>query len=323
MNTEYYDLLGVSQSATDEEIKKAYRKKAMTHHPDKGGDKETFQKIQEAYETLSDNDKRKIYDRFGKDGVKEGGMPDFDPFAMFDFKYGPNRAKPQNNPTIIKYYVDLEDIYNCTKQKFEWKRKVFCQHCQPKTCAECKGVGMKINILRQGNFIQQSHIPCNKCFTNGVVYDEGCEKCKGSGVNVKNMKATFQIQKGVYHVVLEKQGDNTNPNRIPGNVIIELLPKNTMNFTIQKDGNLIYTQSLGLYDALTGFEFDIPYFNKQSIHVKMTDIIQTGQKYIVGGKGMCRKDGSYGDIIVAFDVKMPEKLLNKTDELKKLLQGSH
>jgi len=203
--TEFYDLLGISPDADESAIKKGYRKMAIKYHPDKNpGDKnaeEMFKKVGEAYETLSDPEKRKIYDRFGKEGLtNQGGMGAHSAADIFSQFFGGmgfggfGNSGPRRGDNISSaLQVSLEDLYNGKKQKMAVTRNVICSSCKgtgakngikPKKCSECDGRGIKVVIRQMGMMIQQSQQECPVCHGSGEIINEKdkCTQCKGRKV---------------------------------------------------------------------------------------------------------------------------------------------
>lgn len=176
-----YDVLGVPKNATEAEIKKAFRKKALEHHPDKGGDEAQFKEVNAAYEVLGNAEKRELYDKYGLEGVKNGGggMSGFeDIFSMFG-GHGGGQAKKQRRKvqsTQKEIHVTLEDIYTGKMVTIDHKKTILCDECHGKggegveTCKDCKGRGsvMKTQMIGPG-MISQQQVVCSKCKGQGEV----------------------------------------------------------------------------------------------------------------------------------------------------------
>jgi DnaJ family protein A protein 2 len=192
-NTRYYNVLGVSKSASQEELKKAYRKLAIKNHPDKGGDSEKFKEISQAYEVLSDPEKRDLYDQYGEDALKEGmggGGASHNPFDIFESFFGGgggqsfgggssrgNRRQRRGEDVVHPLKVSLEDLYNGTSKKLSLSRNVLCAKCKGKgsksgassQCSGCQGSGTKISIRQLGpSMIQQMQHVCSECKGSGL-----------------------------------------------------------------------------------------------------------------------------------------------------------
>ncbi len=178
---ELYDVLGVSKTATEAEIKKAFRKKALEHHPDKGGDEAKFKEVNAAYEVLGNAEKRELYDKYGLEGVKNGGggMSGFeDIFSMFGggHKGQGRKERRKVQSTQREIHVTLEDIYTGKMVTIDHKKTILCDDCHGKggegveTCKDCKGRGsvMKTQMIGPG-MISQQQVVCSKCKGQGEV----------------------------------------------------------------------------------------------------------------------------------------------------------
>jgi DnaJ family protein A protein 2 len=178
---ELYDVLGVPKTATEAEIKKAFRKKALEHHPDKGGEEAQFKEVNAAYEVLGNAEKRELYDKYGLEGVKNGGggMSGFeDIFSMFGGGGGGQARKQRRKvqPTQKEIHVTLEDIYTGKMISIDHKKTILCDDCHGKggegveTCKDCKGRGsvMKTAMIGPG-MISQQQVACSKCKGQGEV----------------------------------------------------------------------------------------------------------------------------------------------------------
>ena len=178
-----YDVLGVSKDATETDIKKAFRKLTLQHHPDKGGDESKFKEINAAYEVLSNQEKRSLYDKYGLDGVRQGGgggMGGFeDIFEMFGGMGGHGGGRKQKRkvqPTQKEVNVTLEDFYTGKMVKLDHNKTVICEDCQGKggedvqTCKDCGGRGSVMKMQQMGpGMYSQSQVPCTKCKGEGEV----------------------------------------------------------------------------------------------------------------------------------------------------------
>lgn len=212
--TAYYERLGVGKEATMGELKKAYHKLAMKHHPDRGGDKEKFQEIQTAYEVLSDKEKRDIYDKYGEEGLQEGGGRGgpggfSDIFEMFGG--GGGRRQPQGkqkkDPVVHPLKVTLEEIYTGKSTKISVNRERICAKCNGlggkegavKKCPACNGRGMvnKMQMLGPGMY-SQTRGPCDDCRGTGEIIDDAnkCKDCNGKKVKKEKKILEAQIDKG-------------------------------------------------------------------------------------------------------------------------------
>ena len=219
----FYELLGIDKSATEADIKKAYRKQAMQHHPDKGGDPEKFKEISKAYEVLSDADKRAIYNEQGEEGLSDsggggggGGVDIFDLFGggMFGGGGGGGRGarggggKTKGENVVFPLKVTLEELYNGTSKKLRLTKSILCPQCKGKggkgdtMCRDCKGQGVRLVIRQLGpGMITQMQTTCNSCRGSGTVIAEK-DKCKGcKGEKTIKDKKTLEVfvNRGMKH----------------------------------------------------------------------------------------------------------------------------
>ena len=200
-NTGLYTALGVDKKADHTAIKKAYHKLARTHHPDRGGDKAKFQEIQEAYEVLSDREKRETYDRYGLEGVKEGGGRGgmgggglFEQmFGMGGGRGGERSGPKKGKPVMHPLKCTLEEIFNGKTTKIAVNRERICQVCDGRggaegavqKCTTCRGRGIVMKMTQLGpGMYSQSQGPCDDCGGKGEIIDEAnrCTTCKGKKV---------------------------------------------------------------------------------------------------------------------------------------------
>ncbi|KAF9516997.1 hypothetical protein BS47DRAFT_1371562 [Hydnum rufescens UP504] len=331
-STEYYDLLGVSSDATTEEIKRAYKKKAMKHHPDKNPNDpmaaQTFQSLQNAYSTLLDPDSRAAYDRYGPDGPSSRmggggggmGMEADELFAQFfSFSMGgggepsgfSRRGKPRRGEdSIIPYEVTLEDLYNGKTAHFNLEKNVVCGHCngtggkpkaKPQKCTKCDGRGITpvTRTLARGQ-IGVSQVTCPDCHGDGTRFreKERCKKCKGEKT-VKEKKAVdVMVERGMSHnqkIVMKGEADQ-QPGVETGDVVFSLRMR--PHATIHRAGSdLITTVHVTLSEALLG------------IHVerKRGDTLSSGDTIVIKSEGMPiqKQPSARGDLYIHFEVEMP------------------
>jgi len=181
MTTDYYNILGVSKNASNEDIKNAYRRLARTHHPDKGGDKDQFQKIQEAYETLSNSDKRKQYDN----PAANSGFEDMFPFG-FDHPFFKHHRQDEKivkkNDHSYTCKVTLNDVFFGTIKKLRVHRSILCKNCIS-NCLKCNGKGVIVQHVKLGPFTQIVQNTCTVCNGKGKSKDKSknCESCNLNG----------------------------------------------------------------------------------------------------------------------------------------------
>ncbi|KAL1411060.1 Type I HSP40 co-chaperone [Vanrija albida] len=332
------DLLGVSPSAGDDEIKKAYRKKALKHHPDKGGDPELFKELTHAYEVLSDNNKRAVYDQAGKEGLENGGpggMGGMDPQDLFSQLFGgggggffggggggrpsgPRRGKD----LVHRIAVTLEDLYRGKVQKLALSKSVICKGCDGrggkkgavKTCPSCRGQGVKVMFRQLGPMMQQIQQPCNECEGTGEIMDpkDRCKTCHGKKVVSERKVLEVHIDKGMksgQQIKFNGESDQA-PGIVPGDVVIVIEEKPHARFQ-RKGDDLFCEADIDLLTALAGGEFTIPHLDDRTLHVTIVpgEIIKPGALKTITGQGMpSYRHHELGDLFVRLNVVFPDHL---------------
>ncbi|TFK49892.1 DnaJ-domain-containing protein [Heliocybe sulcata] len=346
VETELYELLGVSPDASEDEIKKAYRKKAKEHHPDKNpNDPEASQKFQEmaaAYEILSDSNKREVYDSSGMEGVAgrggggPGGMDAADLFEQFfggsgmhfgfDFGAGSRGGRRRNSSdSIIEYDVTLEDLYNGKSVKMNMEREVVCETCKgsgargsakPKKCVKCEGKGWTfVHSQVSPSQLATSRAMCSECDGEGEKLREKdrCKKCKGEGTVKEKTRQEIQIGKGMsdrQRIVLAGAGDQT-PGSPPGDVIFVLKLKPHESF--ERSGNdLLTTVKITLSEALLGFSrILVTHLDGRGVRVSSppNKVLKFGETIVLRGEGMpvYKRPEEKGDLYVVFQIEMPDE----------------
>lgn len=345
MSRDYYDVLGVARDADDTTIKKAYRKLAMKYHPDRNPDnkeaEEKFKEVGEAYEVLSNADKRAAYDRMGHDAFKQGGMGSAggggggfggftDPMDIFAQMFGGmggfggfggrtrQKADPRQPGSDLRYDLDItleEAAHGCDKT-LEIERLVPCETCKAtgskdgtagfKQCPTCHGAGV---VTRQsGFFVQQS--TCPSCRGTGQTISNPCSKCRGEGRVHKDVKITMHIPAGVDTGTKLRSSGNGDAGLHGGEtgdlfVFLEVLPHEI--FT--RDGvDLHCTMPVTFAEAALGGVLSVPSLDGVS-KLKLPSGTTSGTIFRVRGKGMpSLKNSSRGDLMVEILVETPSDL---------------
>jgi DnaJ family protein A protein 2 len=325
----YYEVLGISKEASSDEIKKAYRKKALENHPDKGGKEEDFKKITEAYEILSNDETRGRFDR-GEDlkGNTSHFHQNFNPHDIFSqFMNMHMNGNGNGRPTQIKrndythnIKVSLEEVYTGTQKTLKVSLNKFCSKCNKK-CNECNGTGI-INIVRNMGFMQiQQQAHCNKCRGSGEIVTPNCKNnCKNG--KIEEIKVcVLNIKKGIKSgekIKYEGYGEQAhNETEISGDLYFEIEVLEHSHFIRQNNGdNLIHKLQITFIESIIGKEINIPHFGG-NINMNINDlgVIQPEIGYILKGKGL--KDT--GDLILTFKIEYPNKKLS-TENINKLKQ---
>ncbi|MGM0438853.1 MAG: molecular chaperone DnaJ [Patescibacteria group bacterium] len=353
MSEDYYDILGVSKDASQEEIKKAYRKKAHKHHPDKGGDEEKFKKINEAYQVLSDEKKRKQYDQFGKQGAKGragfngGGFQGnfqganfnaedlgdiFGEFFGGGFGGSSQRSRrPKGKDIKINISITLNEAYTGVEKKKSLRKKNTCSKCdgsgakpgtKMKTCPECNGKG-KIKTEKRTIFGNMAQVTtCPKCKGTGEVPKEKCDNCDGKGWEESIKKVKINIPAGIKSgqtLKVSGEGHAGGKGVVPGNLLVDIKVENHDLF--DREGNdLYYEADIPFSLAALGGKAEIPTFKEdgtiKKVKVKIPKGSDSGKTIRLSGKGMPRLQGyKQGNLYVNLNVRVPEKVTKKQKEV--------
>jgi len=324
MAKEYYELLEVSEDASQEQIKKAYRKKAKKYHPDSNSeeaDEEKFKKINKAYDVLSDEEKRKKYDRFGKQGV-EGHADRGQRRAASTFKdlfenlfgggFGGGREK-RGQDAKIQVNITLEEAYKGVEKTYEVHRTVRCNECngtgaedgQSHKCENCNGQGQVRQQRRTPFGVSQTISECSKCNGTGQIPETKCSECNGKGTVREEDQIQFEIPSGVQsgqRLRLRGKGhEDRNGNSGDLYVFVEVEPHEKLE---RKGSDLFTTLKIGVGDAALGTEAHIQ-LPDGKVKVEVPGGTDPGEVLRVQGKGM-PSNRNHGDLYVKIDVKVPE-----------------
>jgi len=352
MNKDYYKILGVSRDASSEKIKKAYYKLAHKYHPDKGGDGKKFKEINEAYQVLSNKEKRSQYDRFGRvfERTPGGGEPGFDfnwawgnPGANFDFAFGdlggimeeifgsgfPQKRKDlkRGKNIAIDIEVSLEDILEGKKKEITLYKQILCSRCQgtgaePGTkineCFSCRGTGQVQQIKKTffGSFTR--YIICPECRGEGSRAEKPCNVCRGEGrVKGKEGLKIF-IPAGVdTNQVIKIAGSGNSGRRggKTGDLYVRIFVKPHSVFK-RKGDNLYLKTSISFSQAALGGEIEIPTLGGKKILLKVPSGSESGKILRISKKGMPHFSNlGRGDLYIELIVKTPKKITKKQKEL--------
>jgi molecular chaperone DnaJ len=349
MSEDYYTILGVSRSVTSVELKKAYRTKAMQYHPDRNpGDKEAEEKfkiLSEAYETLSDKNKRAQYDQLGHDAYKNGashggfnqsgfgfsgsGFSDIFEEVFGDFMGGSRSHGRQSHGyergEDLKYELELslEEAYTGIEKDVTFNAPAKCDSCNGigstsnmnvGTCHACGGAGTV--RVQQGFFMLER--PCVTCRGQGTIIKNPCTKCRGTGVSEKRKTLKIKVPAGVpdnSRLRVERQGGAAPRNGVPGDlyVFISVLPHEIFE---REENDLHCKFPITVIEAIQGVRKKIPTLNQESLEIVISPGTQPGTVLRLRGKGMpIHGFGSYGDLFLEISVEIPTKLTNKQKEI--------
>lgn len=322
---DYYEVLGVSKDASEDEIKKAYRKIAIKYHPDRNpGDKvaeEKFKEAAEAYDVLHDPQKKQQYDQFGFDGPMGGGAGGFggfqgggfsmdDIFSMFGDVFGGHRgggfgggfgggrpAQHHGSDLRLKVRLSLTEISNGVTKKFKVKKDVTCTCCNgsgaekgsgKETCPTCHGTGVVTRTTQSLFGMMQTQSVCPTCQGEGMVIKNKCKACQGTGVTKGEEIVEINIPAGVAEgmvVNVQGKGNAGMRNGIPGNIQVYIEEEPNDTF-VRDENDLIYNLLLDFPTATLGGQVEVPTITGSKVKIKIEPGTQPGKTLRLRGKGL-------------------------------------
>lgn len=325
-NTKFYEILGIEKTASEEEVRKGFKRAALIHHPDRGGDPEKFKEVNRAYEILGDKEKREAYDEGGEEGLEGGGGMHDDIFDMFGGGGGGGRRKQsqkqKGEDVLFPMAVSLDELYTGCSKKLRLTRNVICQGCKGKggknvvTCTSCRGQGVKMVIRQLGpGMITQMQQTCGACKGQGQTISEKdkCKTCDGQKIAKESKNIDVFVAKGSKHglkQIFRGEADEL-PDTIAGDVVVVLQQKEHPVFKRQSH-HLFMKKSITLTQALCGFEFTITHLDKRTLHVKCeggSDVVTPGDFKCIADEGMPHHDNPNltGNLYIEFTVEFPTK----------------
>jgi len=350
---DYYEVLGVKKDASPDEIKKAFRRAAVEHHPDQGGDETKFKEVNEAYEVLKDSEKRKRYDQFGHAGVggNGGGFEGFNGFGQgqsFDFgdmglgdifssffgggMGGQQQRQSRGRDVEAGVEISFEQAIFGTETELHLNLEDTCEHCKGttvepgyelKTCDTCKGQGQVVTVARTvfGN-IQQA-TTCPKCHGSGKVPEKVCSVCGGKGTKAKSQHINLKIPAGVDDgatIRLREHGEAI-ANGPKGDLYVNIRVKPHKHFT--REGDLILSsEHVSMIDAALGVEIDVDTVDGP-VRMKVPAGTQSGADFKLSNHGVPHiKGATRGAHIVTIVVDTPTKLSKQQRELLEQFNSS-
>ncbi|MGZ7067747.1 MAG: molecular chaperone DnaJ [Methanobacterium sp.] len=348
---DYYEVLGVEKGSDKKEIKKAYRKLAMKHHPDVSDDPESaekFKEISEAYAVLSDEEKKQTYDQFGHagmggystedifrdinfDDIFRGAGFDFgDIFDMFGFGGGRRRSRAEQGADV--YYdlsITLEDAAIGLERDIQVSHKKTCPTCEgsraepgteTRQCSQCGGTGQVQQVSRTpfGQFVNLG--PCPQCRGEGVIIDNPCHECRGKGIVRETNTIHINVPPGVEdgsRLRVPGEGDMGKRGGPPGDLYVLIGVKPHKLFE-RHGSDLLYEQPISFVQASLGDDVDIPTIGEEIVNLKIPAGTQSGTSFRIKGKGMphLRWNGK-GNLYVKTKVVVPKKLNSEQKEILK------
>lgn len=353
MGHKFYDILGISNNSSKDEIKKAYKKMAIQHHPDKGGDPEKFKEIARAYEVLNDDDKKRKYDQLGDEGFEQmsdmgmnhgnvdpnsifeqffgGGGNGFNPFFGGDPFMRQRQENVRRRARNVQHVIQItnHDAYFGVNKVLKISIQKKCFKCL-KICDNCQGKGQVNSMQRMGPFTTMVTQPCHMCQATGKVCNNNtsCGGCKGKGDYTEEKIIELKIPVGVemgHNVVFNGFGEQPqSENDIPGDLIFEIFVQPDPNF--ERNGlDLIYKSTITFQEAILGKVIKIPHYEEE-IEIELTNygIIQPNKSYTLQQKGM-KTSHKRGNLIIKFNITYPSQVLSEElkNKLEPLLMSIH
>lgn len=348
-DTKFYDLLGVGESASETELKKAYRKAALKYHPDKNPSPEAaekFKDVSRAYEVLSDDQKRDIYDQYGEEGLSGaggpgggfGGMGADDIFSQFfgggfgGMGGGASRGPAKGKDIKHSISCTLEELYKGRTAKLALNKTILCKTCEGrggkegkiKQCSSCHGQGMKFVTRQMGPMIQRFQTVCDACQGTGDICDpkDRCTTCKGKKTQSERKILQVNIDPGMkdgQRIVFSGEGDQ-EPGVTPGDVVFVVDEKPHEKFN-RKGNDLYYECDIELLTALAGGEVGFTSVSGDFVKFSILpgEVISPGVSKVIENQGMpVYRHGGRGNLFVKFNVKFPPKNFASEDKLKEL-----
>lgn len=320
---DYYSILGVSKDASDGDIKKKYRQLAREYHPDKGGDKEKFQQIQEAYETLSDEQKRRAYDNpQSQNNIHiNGGFPfEFNFNSFFHPQAKPQQASQKKNDHIYTCKITLEDVYFGITKKIKVQRNKICTTCRL-DCSQCNGAGQLTQHIQMGPFTQIINQLCQNCNGSGIKNKDGCTICKSKGSipeeKIFEVKIDKCVETGKQYLFKGWGEQAIKSNEISGNLLVNIVVEEHKHF--KRNGlNISYRLDLNLKDSILGKMITIPHFDGPlSITTRGFGIINPNKEYILFERGLVNEN-KRGNLHIIFIINYPENIQFSDEDIKLL-----
>ena len=352
MKRDYYEILGVSRTASTEEIKKAYRKLAMQYHPDRNpGDKEAeekFKEAAEAYEVLNNDEKRHLYDQYGHEGVKaggfSGGFADFDlsdalrtfmqGFGGFEDFFGMGRGRERGvhrgSDLQVHLRLTLEEIAVGVEKKIKIKKYIVCDACKGtgarggsavKTCPVCHGTGEVRQVSRSifGQFVNVT--TCPNCHGEGTIIEDPCPVCRGEGRVRGETMVTVKIPAGVStgnYLTLRGEG-NVGKRGGPAGDLIVIIEEKEHDLFERHGDDILYELNVGFSQITLGDEVEVPTLSSKVV-LKIPKGTQSGKIFRLKGKGIPHLNHyGIGDELVRIKVETPKDLSREEKDLFKKL----
>lgn len=311
---DYYSVLGVSETASADEIKSAYRKLAKKYHPDvnpgNAEAEEKFKEITEAYSVLSDPEKRQ-----NLNNQQSGFFNPFDGNFFEEFFGRRNRTAPKIN-TDIRIQIGLTFAELCTgvEKEISYHRSIGCPDCKgtkgtnPTKCQECNGTGYVGRQIQQGPYMFSQQHPCNKCHSTGTSYEKLCTSCFGAGTIMAAHNIQVSIPKDVSllgHVVVKNQGNHQYSINPAGNLIIDITlnQENDDYNIVSNQGDVLHVVNVPVIDWVQGKEMTVSRFGIENLTISLADVPDSDHKIVYNNMGVkFQHHSGKGNFIVGFKI---------------------
>lgn len=359
---DYYQVLGLSRNASQEEIRKAYRKLAHKYHPDKGGDEKKFKEISEAYSVLSDKEKRAQYDKYGRvfgGGAQGAGQNQwqggfgFDPFGAGDNPFGdfgnvedifeqffsgsggrrPNRPNRGRN-IEVNIAINLADTLKGVEKEIKIRKFVTCQRCQGtgaepgtklKECFTCRGTGQVKEVRKFLGYSFTNYVTCPTCKGEGRIPEKPCNVCKGEGRVTKEEKIKIFIPAGIDNnqiIELRGKGEAGRRGGKAGHLYLRIFVRPHQTF--KRKGDDLYSDvSIPFSTACLGGKVEVSTLDGKEIVLTVPAGTKAGKLFKIRGKGVPHFSGlGRGDLYLRINLDIPQKLTKEERELLKKLRDA-
>lgn len=332
---DYYEILGINKDSSDKDIKKAYRKLAIKYHPDKNPDnseaEELFKEVAEAYEVLSDSEKKLQYDQYGHDGPQNfGGFNTDEMFSEFDRMFGGNRRRhnyrvKRGQDLRLNVSISLEEIFNGVTKKFKYKRMETCTPCNGvggtgiSDCETCKGHGIVMQVQNTQFGMMQTQMTCPTCNGDGKIIENKCKSCSGVGLNSNEVIVDAVIPHGISDgdaLAIDNMGHGIKDGHYGRLIIIINEKKHDLYNRFGNDLRL--KAKLSYSDLVLGTKIEINTIEGGNIRVTIPEFSNVGDNLRIQNKGMKLSNSeTRGDMIIELEIIIPTEI---SEEDKKLLK---
>jgi len=326
MNKDYYKTLNINRNATQADIKKAFRTLSKKHHPDKGGDENTFKEISEAYDTLSSPEKKQKYDNPNPfDNMRGGGGPNMDDIfnQFFNGNRQQQRQVKKGRSLNIPLVVTLEEVYLGASKKLRYHRKTNCKTCRGyggshAPCQPCQGTGQVKQVVGNAFFRQVRNFTCSACNGNGYRITQHCNNCHGMGSNKVSHTVDFRVPQDLMsgQIFTHRGLGDEIADGVNGDLSVEVVIQRHPHFKLEGK-NLIFEPKVSIVDIMLGKSIEIPYFQKTNLNTEIPQNSGINSQFTLRGKGLAG-----GHLIVRPLIHMPNKLSGEDRELLMKISSS-